>query len=174
MHTLNLPLIAATALLVALPAFAQDAAPDEALPPTTEEVLPPGGEAPVDQVPPISDVAPDGGEPDAMVSHLSCSFTQQCEDGTCAESGYAGSLIVMSDGAGMAEAEWDDDTGPLAFTALLDGYLIRAYSSDNNSENPSPVQQMLTIGADGAARLSVHHTDPVHALSYSGTCVAAG
>lgn len=174
MQPLNLRLIAAAAVLCALPAFAQDAAPDEPLPPATVEDLPPAGEAPVDEIAPISDVAPDGGVPDATATRLACSFTSQCIDGSCEESGYAGTLTVMSDGAGLAEAEWEDDLGPMAFSAVLDEGIVRAYSTDNNSEDSSDLlQSMMTVDTDGKAVYTVHEPYPLRAVSYSGSCEVA-
>ncbi|NHF71822.1 hypothetical protein [Paracoccus xiamenensis] len=164
----SLPLTIA-AVLLALPVFAQDAAPDEPLPPTTVEDLPPGGQAPVDQIPAISDVAPDGGVPDATATAMSCSFQTECVDAECAESGFAGRLTVISDGAGMAEAEWDDDAESLAFSAVLNNGSILASSTTTEP----PGQRLLTILANGEARYTTHLTDPIHAISYVGTCEVA-
>lgn len=174
MQPLNLRLIATATVFCALPAFAQDAAPNEPLPPTTVEDLPPAGEAPVDAIAPISDVAPDGGMPDATATRLTCNFTSQCTDGACEESNYPGTLTVMSDGAGLAEAEWEDDLGPLAFSAVLDEGIVRAYSTENSSEDSSDLlQHMMTVDTDGNAVYTVQETYPVRAISYTGSCEVA-
>lgn len=166
--------LTAAALLLALPVHAQDAAPNEPLPPTATDHLPPAGEAPVDQIPAISDVAPDGGAPDATARTLNCTFSSQCtEDKGCAESGFAGRLTVISDGAGMAEAEWDDDTGAMSFSADLRDGVILASSTDAAAESDAPSQTILTVLANGEARFTTHHTDPISAISYIGVCEVA-
>ena len=159
----------AAACLLALPAHAQDAAPDEALPPAATEQLPPGGQAPVDQIPAISDVAPDGGQPDATATKMACQFKTQCVDATCAESGFAGHLTVISDGAGMAEAQWDDKTESLALSAQQEGGVTMAFSTGDDPTG----QQILTIAANGEARFTFHKTDPISVVSYLGSCEAS-
>ena len=157
------------AFLMALPAFAQDAPPDEPLPPVTTDNLPPGGQAPVDQIPAISDVAPDGGAPDATATKLACQFKTQCTDATCAESGFAGHLTVISDGAGMAEAQWDDEMESLALSAQQEGGVTMAFSTGDDPTG----QQILTIAANGEARFTFHKTDPISVVSYLGSCEAS-
>ncbi|MBA4490008.1 hypothetical protein [Paracoccus sp. S1E-3] len=157
------------AFMMALPAFAQDAAPDEPLPPATTEQLPPGGQAPVDQIPAISDVAPDGGAPDATAMKMACHFKTQCVDTKCTETSFAGKLTIISDGAGMAEAQWDDDKESLALSAQQEGAVTMAFSTGDD-----PVgQQILTIAANGEARFTFHKTDPISSTSYLGTCEAS-
>ena len=154
------------AFLMALPAFAQDAPPDEALPPATTEQLPPGGQAPVDQIPAISDVAPDDGAPDATATKMACHFKTQCVDTKCAESGFAGKLTIISDGAGMAEAQWDDEMESLPLSAQQEGSVTMAFSTGDDPTG----QQILTIGANGEARFTFHKTDPISSTSYLGSC----
>lgn len=157
------------ACLLALPAVAQDAAPNEPLPPTRVEGLPPGGQAPVDQIPAIADVAPDGGVPDAKAMEMACSFKTECVDTECAASGFAGRLTVISDGAGMAEAEWDDDAETLSLSAQLSDGIIMASASNTDPAN----QRLLTVLADGQARFTTHLSDPISAITYIGACEVA-
>ena len=157
----------ATALtLSALPALAQDAAPNEALPPVETETLPPAGEAPVDEIAPISDVAPDGGVPDADAVRMGCTFQTECMDTECSASGYEGWMTVMSDGAGMAEVEWDDPSESVAMSAVTDGGILLASSTGTEAGR----QRMLTVLPDGQARFTTHLTDPPMAITYLGEC----
>ncbi|WBU59344.1 hypothetical protein [Paracoccus albus] len=167
MNIMNLrPLVACAALLCAGPVFAQDAAPAEELPPAAEAPLPPAGEAPVDEIAPISDVAPDGGAPDATSTALACTFTTECVDNECADSGYEGQLTVITDGAGLAEAEWADPSETVAMSAILENGTTLATSTESGPAK----QRLLTVLADGQARFTTHLTDPLMAITYVGQC----
>ncbi|WBU52320.1 hypothetical protein [Paracoccus sp. SCSIO 75233] len=150
-------IIAASLLAIALPAFAQDA---------TEE-LPPGGEAPVDGIAPISDAAPDAnGVPDASSVQLTCTFATECIDDECADSGYTGTLTVISDGAGMAEAEWSDPTETVAMAAVNNGSTTLASATETSPAK----QRLLTLLETGEARFTTHLTDPIMSITYAGQC----
>ena len=166
--------LTAAALLLALPVFAppvfaQDAAPDEPLPPTKVEGLPPGGQAPVDQIPAIADVAPDDGSPDAVATDMACHFQTECVDAECAASGYQGRLTVTSDGAGLAEAGWEDPSESVALSAIVNDGTILA-SADGGEDGRL---RILTVLPDGAARFTTHQTDPISAITYIGSCEVA-
>lgn len=166
MQTMTLRLVALAALLAAAPAFAQDAAPDESLPPAAEAPLPPAGEAPVDEVAPISDVAPDGGAPDATATKLTCNFATECVDDECAASGYEGQLTIITDGAGLAEVEWADPSEKVAMSAVIENGTTLATAT----ETAPAKQRLLTVLEDGAARFTTHLTDPVTSITYTGQC----
>ena len=160
---------AAILTLAALPGLAQDAAPGEALPPGAEAPLPPGGMAPVDDIAPIADVAPDDGAPDAEAVEYACAFTMECVDDECAATDYSGRLTVISDGAGLAEAEWDDPSETVSMSAATDGGTVMASSSGTEPGK----QRLLTLLGDGTARFTTHMTDPLLAITYSGLCEVA-
>ncbi|MFD1797536.1 hypothetical protein FQV27_11745 [Paracoccus aurantiacus] len=166
---MKFPLIAAVALIAALPVFAQDAAPDEALPPAETDILPPGGDAPVDEIPPIADVAPDGGSPDATAIDMACTFETECNDAECASSGYQGRLTIISDGAGLAEGEWADPSETISLSAIVTNGTVLASSSGSETGK----QRLLTVLPDGKARFTTHLTDPIMAITYIGSCEVA-
>ncbi|WBU65036.1 hypothetical protein [Paracoccus aerodenitrificans] len=151
--------VAFLAAFIALQAAAQQADPAGA--------LPPGGEAPVDEVPAISDAAPQSdGTPDATSVTLSCSFATECVDDECAATDYEGRLTIISDGAGLAEAEWDDPSESVAMAAVVENGMTLASAT----ETAPAKQRLLTVLESGEARFTTHLTDPAMSITYAGQC----
>ncbi|WBU55454.1 hypothetical protein [Paracoccus sediminicola] len=161
-------LIAATLLISALPALAQEATAPAAQPETAPaETLPPAGEAPVDEIAPVSDAAPDAaGVPDAASARMECSFVSECIDDECAETEYGGTLTVITDGAGLAEAEWSDVSETVALAAVVENGTTLASAT----ETAPARQRLLTVLEDGTARFTTHLTDPAMSITYAGAC----
>ena len=82
---------------------------------------------------------------------------------TFAEEPY---IAIVDDGAGMAEAQWDDEMESLPLSAQQEGGVTMAFSTGDDPTG----QQILTIGADGHARFTFHKTDPISSTSYLGSC----
>lgn len=155
-----LPLVAALALTAGL------AAPLSA---QTSD-LPPAGAAPVDQIAPISDAAPmQDGTPDAQSMTFDCSFQTECSDTDCGASDYGGRLTVISDGAGLSTADWQDGAETLALAAAVQGGRILAASAAPETGKP----RMFSVMPDGQARLTTHLTDPIMAITHIGSCEVA-
>ena len=156
------------ALLLALPAQAQDAPADEPLPPRAEH-LPAAGKAPVDEAPAISDVAPDDGAPDAESLRLACHFTTECVDATCGPASYKGRLTVISDGVGMAEVEWDAPKETVSMSGVIQKRDI--FAADAPEEEP--LQRIFSVLGNGEARYTTHLGQPLKAITYIGSCEVA-
>ncbi|WP_313135296.1 hypothetical protein [Paracoccus jeotgali] len=132
--------------------------------------LPPAGAAPVDQIAPISDAAPmQDGTPDAESMTLDCTFQTECSDTDCAASDYGGRLTVISDGAGLSAADWQDGVETLALAAAVQGRRILAASAAPETGKP----RMFSVMPDGQARLTTHLTDPIMAITHIGSCEVA-
>lgn len=153
--------ITAAILGATLPAFAQDHAPA------------PATSAPVDEIAPISDTIPeDEGESDSVSAQLSCTFITECVDNKCTESDYQGRLTIITDGAGLAEAEWADGSDTVAMSAIIEqGTTLASYTE---TESTPFKQRLLTIAESGEARFTTHLTAPVTAISYIGSCEITG
>lgn len=101
---------------------------------------------------------------------LSCVFATECyEDEACQSSGYG---VMLEGKAGGMDAE-----ALLVEVAMSsvsgDTFLVGVQSGGifSLSGGGFDARHMLTIGADGAARYSVHYSDPVMVLTYHGQCM---
>lgn len=101
---------------------------------------------------------------------LSCAFATECyEAEACQESGFG---VILSGKAGgmdaqtlFVDAAMSSDSGDVGMVGARDGgnYVLSGGGFEG--------RHMLTIAQGGAARYTVHYTDPVMMISYSGQCL---
>ena len=126
--------------------------------------------APVEQVPAIADVAPKNATPQTAPVIYACRFMTGCIDADCSASDYEGRLTVISDGAGLAEAEWADNSETVALSAVVSDDIVLARADDISGAK----QRLLTVLPDGGARFTTHASGPLSAITYLGTCKKDG
>ncbi|MFV0408514.1 MAG: hypothetical protein ACK5LJ_02055 [Paracoccus sp. (in: a-proteobacteria)] len=144
------PILTAALLLSALPALAQN----------------PASQAAVDGIAPISDIAPEGDATEGDAIHMACSFARECIDNECQDSGYEGRLTIITDGAGLAEAEWADPSETVSMSAEIDSGNVFARSGADDAS----LQRILTVLDSGDARYTSHLGAPLMAITYIGSC----
>ncbi|WGW02892.1 hypothetical protein [Tropicibacter oceani] len=101
---------------------------------------------------------------------LSCAFAQECyETEACQEAGYGFELTGRAGGMDpqtlVVDGTLRSETGDVPMVG------VRSEGLYSLSGGGFEGRHLLTIGAEGEARYTVHYSDPVMVVSYVGQCL---
>ena len=104
---------------------------------------------------------------------MQCLFDFECfETETCAESGFEATLSGKA--GGLTESDMVVDVKMISDAETTPMLGVRSGAAMSLSGGSFDARALLTIGAEGAARYTLHLIDGPLALTYLGTCKEEG